>query len=243
MTKLVKLSLAVSLGVTTGLFAQESPSPFPTETASSSPSPTLAQTIAASPLPSAVASRSVPLRFVPPPMEGTISLGIWDSNDKLVRVLHREAKIDSFTVEENSLSTTWDGKNDAGEDLPAGKYRARGYLVGKLKIDDAGKATSSPETATDHISVKLVMNPLVADTRSVMEVGIGFDAKGSFFKTMDGLPLATINETLNLTRVVMEKNGEKVAEVWQDDGSSVEHFRASNIDKIMAFDCGFFQLR
>ena len=176
-------------------------------------------------------------------MEGTISLGIWDSNDKLVRVLNREAKIDSFTVEENSLSTTWDGKNDAGEDLPAGKYRARGYLVGKLKIDDAGKAASSPETATDHISVKLVMNPLVADTRSVMEVGIGFDAKGSFFKTMDGLPLATINETLNLTRVVMEKNGEKVAEVWQDDGSSVEHFRASNIDKIMAFDCGFFQLR
>ena len=224
--------------------AQESLTPSPSPAEIPSPSPTVTEPVSPSPTPTTTAAgRSVPLRFVPPPMEGTISLGIWDSNDKLVRVLHREAKIDSFTVEENSLSTTWDGKNDAGEDLPAGRYRARGYLVGRLKVDDAGKVTSPPETATGHISVKLVMNPLVADTRSVMDVGIGFDAKGSFFKTMDGLPLATINESPNLTRIVTEKNGEKAAEVWQDDGSNVEHFRVSNIDKMMAFDCGFFQLR
>jgi hypothetical protein len=176
-------------------------------------------------------------------MEGTISLGIWDSNDKLVRVLHREAKIDKFSVEENSLSTTWDGKDDAGENLSPGKYRARGYLVGKLKIDDAGKVASSPDAATDHVSVKLVTNPLVADTRSVMDVGIGFDAKGSFLKTTDGLPLATINENPSLTRVVMEKDGEKSADVWQAAGTEVEHFRISNIDKMLAFDCGFFELR
>lgn len=176
-------------------------------------------------------------------MDGTISLGIWDSNDKLVRVLHREAKIDNFEVEENSLSTKWDGKNDGGEDLPAGKYRARGYLVGRLKIDDLGKVATAPETATDRIFVKLVMNPLVADTRSTMEVGIAFDGKGSFLKTTDGLPLATINETPNIARLVMEKNGEKAADVWQIDGSNTEHLRVSNIDKMMAFDCGFFELK
>src|SRR5213075_3277348 len=136
--------------------------PADTETASPSQSPTPTPSVAA-------AARSVPLRFVPPPMDGTICLGIWDSNDKLVRVLHREAKIDSFTVEENSLSTSWDGKNDAGEDLPAGKYRARGYLVGKLKVEDLGKGTPTPETAGDHIPVKLVTNPLISDTRVVME--------------------------------------------------------------------------
>ena len=63
-------------------------------------------------------------------MEGTISLGIFDANKKLVRILQREAKIDSFTIDETSLTTSWDGKNDAGEDSPAGKYHARGYLVG-----------------------------------------------------------------------------------------------------------------
>src|SRR5438105_14578768 len=143
--------------------AQESPTPTSTLEESAAASPTL--TPPASPSASAVTARNVPLRFVPPPMEGTISLGIWDSNDKLVRVLHREAKIDNFTVEENSLSTTWDGKSDLGGDLPAGKYRARGYLVGKLKVEDLGKVPSPPEDATDHISVKLGINPLVPDTR------------------------------------------------------------------------------
>ena len=176
-------------------------------------------------------------------MDGTISLGIWDSNNKLVRVLHREANVDSFTIDENALKTTWDGKNDAGEDLPAGKYRARGYLVGKLKVDDLGKVVSPPDSATDHVSVKLVMNPLVADTRAVMETGIGFDSKGSFLKTMDGLPLATISEAENLSRIAIQKNGEKAADVWQEDPSGVQHLRVSNIDKMIAFDCGFFELK
>jgi hypothetical protein len=235
MTKTVKLIFVIVIGVTSGLLGQESPSPA--ETASATPEQT------PSPSPSAAATRNVPLRFVPPPMEGTISLGIFDSNDKLVRVLHREAKIDIFTIDENALKTTWDGKNDAGQDLPAGKYRARGYMVAKLKVEDVGKVESPPGGAPDHVSVKLVTNPLVSDTRSVAEIGVGFDSKGSFLKTMDELPLATINEAPNLARVSIEKDGEKAADVWQDDGSNVEHLRVSNIDKMMAFDCGFFELK
>ena len=169
MTNTVKLIFVIALGATAGLFAQESPSP--TETASPTPEQT------ASPSPSVSTARNVQLRFVPPPMEGTISLGIFDSNDKLVRVLHREAKADNFTIDENALKTTWDGKNDAGEDLPAGKYRARGYIVAKLKVEDSGKVDSSPSTASDHISVKLVTNPLVSDTRSVVDLAVGFDIK------------------------------------------------------------------
>src|SRR5438094_7785102 len=133
-----RLGIAIVL-FSASAFAQESPTPTasPEETAS------------ASPMPAPSASRSVPLRFVPPPMEGTISLGIFDSNGKLVRVLHREAKIDIFTVEENSLSTTWDGKNDAGEELPAGKYRARGYLVGKLRVEHLETLETMPTDAPD----------------------------------------------------------------------------------------------
>jgi len=238
MTKKIELA-GLILFWAASLFAQESPTPTPSPIETSSP-PT--ETPSPSPTASATA-RSVSLRFVPPPMEGTISLGIWDSNDKLVRVLYNEAKIDKFTVEENSLSTTWDGKNDRGEELPAGKYRARGYLVGKLKIEDLGKVPSPPDGATDHISVKLVMNPLVADTRPVMDVGVSFGANGVFLKTMDELPLATVSESLTPTRVLISKNGEKAADVWQDEGSNVEHLRVSNIDKMIAFDCGFFELK
>ena len=235
MTKKLRLAILTSLGAICCAVAQDSPAPAETT------SPTPEQT--ASPSPSASTVRTVQLRFVPPPMEGTISLGIFDSNDKLVRVLHRESKVDNFTIDENSLKTTWDGKNDAGEDLPTGKYRARGYAVGRLKVDDLGKVEAPPNGAADHVSVKLVTNPLVSDTRSVAEIGVGFDSKGSFLKTMDELPLATINEAPNLARVSIEKDGEKAADVWQDDGASVEHFHISNIDKMMAFDCGFFELK
>jgi hypothetical protein len=233
MTKLTRLVFLSFLCAVSQLLAQESPTPAQIETASPTPTPSA----------TAVAARSVPLRFVPPPMEGTISLGIWDSNDKLVRVLHREANIDTFTIDENALKTTWDGKNDAGEDLPAGKYRARGYLVGKLKVEDLGKVAAGPDGATDHISVKLVLNPLVADTRAVMDVGVTLGTGGVFLKTMDGLPLARISESLTRTRVIISKSGEKGVDVWQEDPSGIEHLRVSNIDKIMAFDCGFFELR
>src|SRR3984893_14053601 len=224
--QIVKSAALFSITGATAIFAQESPTP----TSSPTVSPTPEQT------PSATPARNVQLKFVPPPMEGTISLGVFDSNGKLVRVLHREAPIDNFRIDENSLNTTWDGKNDAGEDSPPGKYRARGYMVGRLKVVDVGKVDSPPSSASDHISVKLVTNPLVSDTRSVVDLAVGFDGKGSFLKTMDELPLFTVSATPKLARVLIAKNGEKSADVWQDEGAAVGQIRVSNIDKVMAFD-------
>jgi hypothetical protein len=82
--------------------------------------------------------RSVRISFLPPPLEGTISLGIYDSSGKLVRVLHREAELDAFQIGKDALITSWDGKNDAGENLPAGKYHARGFVVGDIEIEGVG---------------------------------------------------------------------------------------------------------
>ena len=71
-------------------------------------------------------------------MEGTISLGIYDQSGKLVRVLHQNAQLDDFTIGADAFVTRWDGKDDAGQDLPAGQYHARGYLIGPLKLEDLG---------------------------------------------------------------------------------------------------------
>ena len=78
------------------------------------------------------------ISFLPPPLDGTISLGIYDAKGKLVRVLHREADINEFKIGADALSTTWDGKDDAGENAPAGKYSAHGFVVGDLKIEGVG---------------------------------------------------------------------------------------------------------
>ena len=79
--------------------------------------------------------RVVRLQFAPPPIEGTISLGIYDAAGKLVRVLHREDDVSDFTAGHDALETTWDGNDDSGNPLPAGRYRARGYLVGDVKVE------------------------------------------------------------------------------------------------------------
>jgi hypothetical protein len=95
-----------------------------------------------SPVPEATpppaAARNIRVSFVPPPLEGTISLGIYDAQGKLVRVLFREADIDEFKIGQDALSTTWDGKDDAGENAPPGKYSAHGFVVGDLKIEGVG---------------------------------------------------------------------------------------------------------
>ena len=233
MTSRLILTALTGVGTISIVLAQDSPSPSPT------PSPTPEQT------PSATPARSVRVSFIPPPMEGTISLGIYDTNRKLVRVLHREAKIDNFTIDADSLNTTWDGKNDSGEDLPAGKYHARGYLVGRLKVERVGQAVTFPadSDAPGKVRVKLMPNPLTNDANAIVDLTVGFDEEGSYLKTMDGLPLCTVSETPNLVRALITKNNEKSVDVWQDDGTMVAQFRVSNLDQMMAFDCGDFELK
>jgi hypothetical protein len=229
MTKKLSLTILFALASICSVFAQESPSPTP----SPSPSPT------SSP------ARSVRISFVPPPLEGTISLGIYDGNGKLVRILHQQAELNEFTIGADALVTKWDGKNDDGEDLPAGKYHARGYLVDRFKVEDLGQAAGPPveDNATGNVKVKLMPNPLANDERPIVNLGVGFDDEDSFLKTTDGLPLCTVSETPNLIRASIKKNSERSVDVWQDDGAVVEQFRVSSIDKMMAFDCGDFELK
>jgi hypothetical protein len=178
-------------------------------------------------------------------MEGTISLGIYDGTGKLVRVLHQEAKLNEFAIGADALVTQWDGKNDDDEDLPAGKYHGRGYLVGSLKVEDLGQASAAmiQNNADRTAKVRLVPNPLRNDKRATLDIGIGFDSDGSYLKTNDELPLVTVSETPNLVRAGISKKSENAVDVWQDDGTTVRQFRISNVDKMMAFDCGEIELK
>ncbi len=396
--------------------AQESPTPTPSPT----PSPT----------PMASPSRSVALRFALPPLEGTISLGIYDQSGKLVRVLHREDAVSDFTAGHDALETSWDGTNDEGDALPNGKYSARGFVVGDLKVEginyffndwvtdensphvldpwqlwmDAGQlqinahlaggkratfvcdqntgaiheiparsgihsdqfyasanlispedcafgkgdtiwaidaldgsgprevkqfskerellrrlsydaadpqpsaieasttedkiflierndrlqrlraltlvrtttengdesvsdwktlfekkivthmnfslengqpvATSvAPQTGPEEIAQKLQADPLQHDRPGKVKLAVGTDEDGSFLKTADGLPLRTISDTPNLTRVLLARPNDNALDVFQDDGAVVEQFRVSKLAEMIAFGCGDFELK
>ena len=199
-------------------------------------------TVSPSPSASPASARSVRISFLPPPLEGTISLGIYDKSGQLVRVLHQEAEVDEFTVGADALVTKWDGKNDDGEDLPAGKYHAGGYLVGHLKVEDLGKTNQPDANAARTVQVKLMPNPLTKDAKLIVDLAVGFDDENSYLKTADRLPLFTVAQTPNVVRASLTKTGEKSIDVFQDDGADLKQFRVSNVDRMMAFDCGAFDL-
>ena len=117
-------------------------------------------------------------------------------------------------------------------------------MVGPLKREDLGE-TSPPSTQIEAnvVKVRLVRNPLRKDKRPVVELGIGFNSEGSYLKTSDGLPLFKVSETSNVTRAGIAAKSENAVDIWQDDGTSVHQFRISNVDQMMAFDCGEFELK
>jgi hypothetical protein len=245
MTKTVLFTLLATLLVFATGLGQESPTPGIPDPPAVSPSPPTEPAVSPTPTPAPSPVRSVRISFVPPPLEGTISLGIYDAGGKLVRVLHQQVTLDAFTIGADALQTKWDGKGDDGLDLPAGKYHARGYAVGAIQLESLGTAPpeSVPAVTTEKVPVKLVANPLVKNDRPTIELSVGFDNTDSFLKTEDALPLFVISERPNIARIVLASTGEKSMDVWQDSGAGIEGFRLSKLDQMMAFDCGAFDLK
>lgn len=64
------------------------------------------------------------------PDEGRVTLGVFDGSGRLVRRLHTLTPQENFRIGLNGLITRWDGKTDAGEPVPSGRYHVRGYLIG-----------------------------------------------------------------------------------------------------------------
>src|SRR5260370_41917596 len=75
--------------------AQEPPTPTSSPTPGESPSPSISPEQSVPPsstpeqTPSPSPARSVRLSFVPPPMDGTISLGVYGQAGKIVDILHK----------------------------------------------------------------------------------------------------------------------------------------------------------
>ncbi|PYJ53706.1 MAG: hypothetical protein DME83_01900 [Verrucomicrobia bacterium] len=241
MTKGINVLILIAFASICGAIAQDSltPTPSPTTKESASPSPTPEQTPSASP------ARSVRISFVPPPLEGTISLGIYDGNGKLVRVLHQEAELNEFIVGADALVTQWDGKNDDGEDLSAGKYHARGYAIGHVKIEETGKTQEPPLIdSPDFVRVKLVANPLENNERPIVELKASSDNQDAYLTTKDGLPLLTVARIEDSTDYhALLSRADKSIDFFILHGTITRQFRISNIDKMMAFDCGDFELK
>jgi hypothetical protein len=91
--------------------------------------------------------------------------------------------------------------------------------------------------------VKLVPNPLENNERPIVELGVGFDDENAFLKAADGLPLVTIAPAGDTKRAWLTQRNDKSLDAFLDNGTSVRQFHLSGVSKMMAFDCGEFELK
>jgi len=115
----------------------------------------------------------VKIEFIPPPMEGTISLGIYDVTGKLVRVLRKEAESNEFTVALNGLIARWDGADNAGAPCPPGKYHARGWRVGELVVEGVDFIGNDWITGDDSPRISHITNLAVSSSGTPLIQAIG----------------------------------------------------------------------
>jgi hypothetical protein len=203
-----------------------------------------AQETSPSSSPSATPARSVRISFVPPPLEGKISLGVYNEWGQLVRVLHQEAEFDEFTIGADALSTKWDGKDNYDYDLPAGKYSARGFLVAPMKVGAETTTTGQMTSGATSVRLKLVANPLENNERPTVDICAGFDDDDACLQTIDGLPLVTIAKRQDAKTMSLSAGRDnKSVIVFLSNGTNVRQLEVSGITKMMAFDCGTFELK
>src|SRR2546423_5095988 len=203
-----------------------------------------AQDPSASPTGPAAPARWIRISFVPPPLEGKISLGVYNEWGQLVRVLHQEAEFDEFTIGADALSTEWDGKDDYDYDLPAGKYSARGFLVAPMKIGPETITPGAAASSANSVRIKLVANPLENNERPTVDIYAGFDDDDVYLQTIDRLPLVTVAKRQDAKSMSLAAGRDtKSVIVFLSDGTNVRQLEVSGITKMKAFDCGKFELK
>ena len=163
-------------------------------------SPNLA--FAQEPTPPESKGLSVRITFLPPPLEGTLSVGVYDRSGKLIRVLHQEASAKDLTSTLNGLVTFWDGKDDHGIQVPAGKYRVRGLATSEGEV--VGEAFHGNDWVSSEDSPRPVrFLSLALEGKSLVLTGV--DAVGKawkFFEPTDGVQPRT--EELSLEKASLE---------------------------------------
>lgn len=161
-----------------------------------------------------------------------------------MRVLHQEADFDEFAIGADALSTKWDGKDDYDYDLPAGKYAARGFQVAPMKIGAETTTTDAAAAGAISVRIKLVANPLENNERPTVDICAGFDDDDVYLQTIDGLPLVTVAKRQDAKSVsVAAGRDNKSVIVFLSNGTNVRQLEVSGITKMIAFDCGSFELK
>lgn len=133
-----------------------------------------------------VQAADVRFTFALPEMDGRITLGVFDASGKLVRRLHTLATLKDFSLADNGLIAQWDGKNDAGDSLPAGPYFVKGFVTGD-GVDAEGEAYHFNDWIEDEASPRLAWLDDFSrlSDGSLVGVGQGLASRNHLFRYVE----------------------------------------------------------
>ena len=133
-----------------------------------------------------------------------------------------------------------------GTDGSAGKYSARGFLVAPMKIEQISQRNEVVFIdPAPPVRIKLVANPLENNERPTVDLVAGFDDDSAYIQTVDGLPLVTVTKISKnpALAVDLDLDQTKSPRILVRDADTVREFRITGLSKMMAFDCGKFELK
>jgi hypothetical protein len=174
------------------------------------------------------------LIFLPPPIEGVISLGVYEARGKLVRVLKQGAEIDSFKSTLNGLLADWDGADANGKVVPAGKYFARGVLIGDVIVAGVAYHLNDWVDDTQNLRVKMISSPALLGGRSLAVLA---DTGRPEILILDATSLKTQRFPVDAGVVRLKFDGANLLAIYPDhvaniaiaDGTVTESNAAPNV--------------
>lgn len=185
-----------------------------------------------------------------PAMEGPLTMGVFSEQGNLVRLLYRDATVETIPSGLNGLIMTWDGKDDLGNDVPAGSYRARGLVCGPIRLlalpsYDPITFPLVPEEdpahpfPVDRIVLRAAEDELL-DSRPLISLR-AVNRSDSVDMEADGLPLVTIPliEGPAPTKVFCSHGARAGAAIISvERGKFRENYLVSGLEQIVPMDAG-----
>lgn len=185
-----------------------------------------------------------------PALEGPVTMGIFSEEGRLVRLLYRDAPVGKIPSGLNGLIMGWDGKDDHGQDVQPGTYRARGLVHGTICAASLpffnpvclsslpGNGPPSP-FPSDRIVLRAAEDELL-ETRPLLSLqAVSHD--DSIILRAEGLPVVTIPLVPGSSPAkVFLMHGVRagVALVEVERGNSRESYCVSGLERIVPMEAG-----
>jgi len=194
-----------------------------------------------------------------PELEGPVTMGIFSTKGDLVRLLYRDAAVNSIPAGLNGLIMTWDEKDDSGRLVPSGTYRARGLVHGpvtgsSLSFHDknwllpAGESVATNPASGNGSCTNTMMIPAAKDellssrpmiTIKAMptEKGVQISANGLPFVE---IPVAATNAPVSATLCKGMDAGTVV--ITMSTGGATSSCAISGLDRIVPLEAGTLEI-